>query len=219
MMKRLIDHESFVKLPTSAQALYLHLSSRAEEDGFVNDPEAICRKIGANSSDLGILLDQTFLLRCEDGVLVVGHLRLRESIRSGSERTVVQIRRETRTPIADSAPSPFEERFERFWGAYPKKVGKGAALKSFLRIKPSEDLVIRMITVVEQMKKTDQWKREHGQFIPHPATWLNQSRWEDEVAMPGAGARAGGFGSFDEEEFIQTALKRTFSDFDLSDEI
>lgn len=77
------------------------------------------------------------------------------------------------------------ERFEQFWKAYPRKVGKGAALKVWVKLKPSEELLVRMLKAVEQQKRTAQWQRDSGQFIPHPSTWLNQERWEDEVTNGG----------------------------------
>lgn len=80
-------------------------------------------------------------------------------------------------------PSVEEDLFERFWKAYPKKVGKGAALKAFEKAKVNADLIVVIEKSIEQQKKTDQWKKENGQFIPNPATWLNQQRWEDEVAV------------------------------------
>lgn len=71
--------------------------------------------------------------------------------------------------------------FERFWQAYPKKVGKQAALKAFQRVKvPVESL----LTAIERQKCSDQWSRDNGQYIPNPATWLNQGRWEDEISIP-----------------------------------
>ena len=77
--------------------------------------------------------------------------------------------------------SPMDRRFERFWKAYPKKVGKGAAERSFKKYKPNDDLTDRMIASVEAHKRSDQWKKDGGQYIPNPATWLNQRRWEDEL--------------------------------------
>ena len=68
--------------------------------------------------------------------------------------------------------------FERFWAAYPKKVGKQAALKSFQRVKVPVDV---LLAALDQQKRSDQWTRENGRFIPNPATWLNQGRWEDEL--------------------------------------
>lgn len=70
--------------------------------------------------------------------------------------------------------------FETFWQAYPKKTGKGAAQKSFLRIKPNEKLLEMMIAAIASARESEQWKKEGGQFIPFPATWLNQGRWGDE---------------------------------------
>ena len=75
------------------------------------------------------------------------------------------------------------ERFDAFWKAYPKKVGKGAAEKSFKKIKPSGDLLQKMLDAIEVQKQSDQWKRDNGQYIPNPATWLNQTRWEDSVGV------------------------------------
>lgn len=72
------------------------------------------------------------------------------------------------------------ELFERFWGSYPKKVGKGAAEKAFAKYKPDDALVEQMILAVEAAKRTEQWRKDGGQYIPNPATWLNQKRWEDE---------------------------------------
>ena len=67
--------------------------------------------------------------------------------------------------------------FARFWEAYPSKVGKGAAEKAFAKIKPSPDLLAQMLEAVGWQAKTKQWQEG---FIPNPATWLNQRRWEDE---------------------------------------
>lgn len=75
--------------------------------------------------------------------------------------------------------------FARFWDAYPKKKSKGTAEKVFLKIKPSEQLLETMLESIEQAKTSDGWKKDNGQFIPYPATWLNAKGWEDDAgAMP-----------------------------------
>ena len=76
------------------------------------------------------------------------------------------------------------ERFETFWKAYPRKVGKGAAEKIFKKIHPSGEILRKMLDAIEAQSHSDQWKRDNGQYVPNPATWLNQTRWEDEVAAP-----------------------------------
>lgn len=70
--------------------------------------------------------------------------------------------------------------FEIFWKVYPKKKSKGAAEKAWRSIRPDEKLLQAMVNSIEQAKQTEQWKKEGGQFIPHPATWLRSKGWEDE---------------------------------------
>lgn len=71
--------------------------------------------------------------------------------------------------------------FDVFWLNYPKKVGKDAARKAFSRVKvPVETL----LSAIEQQKCSRQWQEDGGQYIPNPATWLNQGRWQDELPKP-----------------------------------
>lgn len=70
--------------------------------------------------------------------------------------------------------------FARFWEAYPNKVGKQAAEKAFARALkrvPGHDPPAQMLEAVERAKRSAQWLRG---YIPHPTTWLNEGRWEDE---------------------------------------
>ncbi len=71
--------------------------------------------------------------------------------------------------------------FRAFWNAYPNKTGKGSAWKSWQKLKVSDVLSKRIIASVEAHKNTRQWKNENGRFIPNPATFLNQRRFDDEV--------------------------------------
>lgn len=80
-------------------------------------------------------------------------------------------------------------RFETFWQAYPKKKSKGYAEKVFAKIKPDEQLLATMLAKIEQAKKSVEWCKDKGQFIPHPATWLNAKGWEDEYVLPGLSRR------------------------------
>lgn len=68
--------------------------------------------------------------------------------------------------------------FDRFWVEYPKKVGKGQAQKAFSKVPvPVETL----IEAVQRQRNSVQWQKDGGQYIPNPATWLNQRRWEDDL--------------------------------------
>lgn len=91
-----------------------------------------------------------------------------------------------RNPIQSNPnpnPNPGERaraRFAAFWDAYPKKVGKGAAEKAFERCHVTDELLRRMLDAIASAKQTAQWRDENGRFIPNPATWLNQKRWDDD---------------------------------------
>lgn len=74
--------------------------------------------------------------------------------------------------------------FDAFWKSYPRKVSKITTRKVWLKLKPSEQLFEKILAAIEQQKKTNQWQRENGRFIPYPTTWLNQERWDDEIDTP-----------------------------------
>ena len=71
--------------------------------------------------------------------------------------------------------------FDAFYSAYPRKVNKPQAQKAWAKIKPSEHQAIT--EGLTRWKASRDWAKDDGQFIPHPATWLNGRRWEDDV-MP-----------------------------------
>ena len=67
-----------------------------------------------------------------------------------------------------------------FYEAYPKHVNKAAAWKAWLKLSDDAPTINQLIAKIEQQKKSADWLKDNGQFIPHPATWLNGRRWEDE---------------------------------------
>lgn len=71
--------------------------------------------------------------------------------------------------------------FNDFWITYPRKIGKGNCEKWFKTHKPTKEIVSEMIMAIIAQKKTEQWIKDKGQYIPHPYTWLNGKRWEDEI--------------------------------------
>jgi len=79
-------------------------------------------------------------------------------------------------------PKPSEallERFEMFWKAWPNKKAKGAARKAWLRIKPSDQLLKTILAKIIEAKASEDWRKDGGAYVPHPATWLNAEGWED----------------------------------------
>jgi hypothetical protein len=83
----------------------------------------------------------------------------------------------------------YSSAFEVFWKAYPRKVNKQAAEKAFNKLKPNEDLFKAIMAGLENHKKSNQWTRDNGQYIPHASTWLNGKRWEDELEAAPAPAQ------------------------------
>lgn len=75
------------------------------------------------------------------------------------------------------------ELFEQFWTVYPRKVGRKKCRQIWDRLKPSAELTGQIVTAVRAYRRTDQWLKENGSFIPHPSTFLNQARWEDELPV------------------------------------
>lgn len=80
------------------------------------------------------------------------------------------------------APNGGEEDllFVRFWASYPRKQYKDRARKAWAKIRVTPELLDQMLTALEAAKLSDQWMRDEGRFIPHPATWLNGRCWEDD---------------------------------------
>jgi hypothetical protein len=71
--------------------------------------------------------------------------------------------------------------FELFWAAYPRKVAKGAARKAWAATSGRRPPVTEIVSAVTAQAETEQWRKEGGQYIPHPATWLRAERWGDVV--------------------------------------
>jgi hypothetical protein len=80
--KTIIDSDAFLDMPLSTQALYFHLSMRADDDGFLNNPKKIMRMIGASQNELELLLGKKFLIAFESGVVVIKHGKIHNYIRS-----------------------------------------------------------------------------------------------------------------------------------------
>jgi hypothetical protein len=94
--------------------------------------------------------------------------------RSGSGSEVL-----AEAPLATLAVQR-DDGFDTFWSIYPKRVGKGDARKSWAKIIKSQQRVDTILAAVERQRTSKQWMRDGGRFIPNPATWLNQQRWDDD---------------------------------------
>lgn len=75
-----------------------------------------------------------------------------------------------------------EKNFETFWSSYPNKTAKKKAWDIWVKLQPTGTLFDVIMQGLERSRKSSQWMKDGGQFIPHPTTWLNQERWTDEGA-------------------------------------
>jgi hypothetical protein len=90
--KTIIDSDAFLDMPLSAQALYFHLSMRADDEGFVNNPKKIQRMVGASDDDCKLLMIKRFILTFESGVIVIKHWKIHNYIRSDRFKETVYVK-------------------------------------------------------------------------------------------------------------------------------
>lgn len=85
-------------------------------------------------------------------------------------------------PEAGTGTETGVNRFAEFWSAYPKKKAKADALKAWKKAEVNGEFQ-SLLTALELQKQSADWKKNNGEFIPFPATWLNGRRWEDEIPV------------------------------------
>ena len=100
--KTIIDSDAFLDMPLSTQALYFHLSMRADDDGFLNNAKKIMRTIGANSNDYDLLLAKGFIIQMEDGICVIKHWRIHNYIQRDRYKPTVYQEEMSRLAIKEN---------------------------------------------------------------------------------------------------------------------
>lgn len=83
---------------------------------------------------------------------------------------------DNREPGTEQRASTFAE----FWAAYPKKVGKGDAERAWKKVSGPAAVLALITEALRWQRVSDQWLKDGGQYVPNPATYINQRRWEDE---------------------------------------
>lgn len=120
--------------------------------------------------------------------------------------TETKTKTNTETNIPPKPPKGrTDAEFAEFWNAYPTKVGKQPARKAFDKVKVP---VKTLVDAIERQKCSSQWSKDGGQYIPNPATWLNQQRWED--VLPEAEKPSGNGQQMDKDPDQIAAIRRMF---------
>lgn len=80
--KSITNSDAFLDLPATAQNLYFHLNMNADDDGFVNKPKSIMRMIGSHEGDMKALIEKSFVILFDSGVIVIKHWRMNNYLRN-----------------------------------------------------------------------------------------------------------------------------------------
>ena len=200
-------NEEVASLPFQWRLLFVGLWTQADRDGRLEDrPQRLKAALfpydDLNINDgLGSLANEGLIIRYDrDGQRLI-------TIPTWAKHQQPHIREsasELPPPESSTGPEPdkpvglgkgaggeqiregsgaLRERFERFWAVYPRKTGKDAAWKEWLKRAPSDELTATMIAKVQEQRASAQWLKDGGEYIPHPRTWLHQGRWQDETEV------------------------------------
>ena len=106
---------------------------------------------------------------------------------SASSSSSISASKEKAPPYPPSGGEDRPDLFGMFWEAYPVKAKKPKAMARFQKLKPDRSLVDRMLEAICRQKRSRAWRKDGGQYIPHPATWLADRQWEDDPGPEEAG--------------------------------
>lgn len=171
--RAILDDYEFTSLPDASKAhlMLIWLLASAKDGRIPSDPAWLARRLATTETiDLSVLIQAGFLIpeqpaseplapSKQDASNVLDLARSREKRREEESRT---------------------RAFETFWQAYPKRKSRGHAEKAFAKLNPSEQLMQAILASLERAKTSEDWTKDRGKYVPHPATWLNAKGWEDE---------------------------------------
>lgn len=130
--KTIIDSDAFLDMPLSTQSLYFHLSMRADDEGFVNNPKKIMRMIGASEDDLKVLISKRFILTFESGVIVIKHWKIHNYIRGDRLTETQYLEEKKQIEVKDSGAYTFRQDMLSLEEQDNKDIRKAAYKKSSL---------------------------------------------------------------------------------------
>ena len=100
--KTIIDSDVFLDMPLSTQALYFHLSMRADDDGFINNPKKIQRMVGGSDDDMKILIAKKFIITFDSGVIVIKHWKMHNYIQSDRYKSTVYLEEKAMLEVSEN---------------------------------------------------------------------------------------------------------------------
>lgn len=176
------NKKPYLFIPTweTYQTVRAKRSKYPAPDEYLQSSEIICKQMQADVSG------------CSRNPIQSESYSLSESISESLS--------ESKTDIADKPLK--DDNFDVFWKSYPRKTAKEEARKAYAALMKKKDAptIDRLVESVEAHKRSDDWKKDNGQYIPHPATYLRQGRYDDEVS-----ATVGSTGQITSEFFTNLA--------------
>lgn len=88
---QVIDNDDFLDMPLSAQALYMHLMIRADDEGFIRSPKSLLRSVGCSNGDLSELITNGFVIQFDSGVIVIRHWKVQNHIQKDRFHKTIHI--------------------------------------------------------------------------------------------------------------------------------
>jgi hypothetical protein len=208
------DNPKILRVGLAAAGLYaaaLSYAARKLTDGFL--PEAAVFMLTSGEEDGGLLLS-TYLVEQGLWTVVPGGYQIHDFLdynppaakiraeRAAAKKRMLTLRSgNVRPKFADSVPVPVPvpreylslatlapapaPGFDDFWQRYPLHVGKQAARKAWGKLGPSPPLG-SIVDALAWQRDLPRWREDGGRYVPHPATYLNGRRWEDERPPPTA---------------------------------
>jgi len=195
LQKALLDDYEFQSLPLASKALapMIWLLASESDDGSIDAcTKRLAFRLRWNEADViaGIkpLIENGFLIDAS-GVLA-------ERLHDACLETETEVEKEEEKPSCSSAaPSeretaskptrkrkPADDRFAEFWRRYPRKVAKADAEKAWNAAHINGEYQ-QVIDALEAQKRTEQWTRDEGRFVPYASTWIRHQRWRDELGQ------------------------------------
>ena len=127
--KTIIDSDAFLDMPLSTQSLYFHLSMRADDDGFINNPKKIQRLIGASDDDLKLLIAKSFLIPFESGIVVIKHWKIHNYIQRDRYKETVYLEEKEMLKVKDNKAYSLENK-----GMYTECIQDVSMLETQVRL-------------------------------------------------------------------------------------
>ena len=107
-----------------------------------------------------------------------GDVTLQETLQKRNHSASASVSASGFSFTKEGSEEGISEGFDLFWEAYPKKTGKKAALKAWVNAK-DKPAIKEILSAIDLQRGSSQWIKDGGQYIPNPATWINQGRWMD----------------------------------------